>query len=86
EIDHVDGWALTRTTTLARLARLCRWHHHLKTYCGYRLDGTPGNWRWMAPEEPAGGEGGAPLYGTRVVSTAVAAGVVGTVMVVAVNG
>ncbi|MCA1693010.1 MAG: HNH endonuclease [Actinobacteria bacterium] len=55
EIDHVDGWALTRTTTLARLARLCRWHHHLKTYCGYRLDGTPGNWRWTAPEEPAGG-------------------------------
>ncbi|MGI9032462.1 MAG: hypothetical protein ACR2HY_02015 [Acidimicrobiales bacterium] len=50
-IDHVDGWALTRTTTLERLARLCRWHHHLKTYCGYRLEDCAGNWR-VAPENP----------------------------------
>ena len=50
EIDHVDGWALTRTTTVERLARLCRWHHHLKTYCGYRLDGHAGEWRLVAPE------------------------------------
>ncbi len=52
EIDHVDGWALTRTTTIERLARLCRWHHHLKTYCGYRLDGSPGSWQLVAPEHP----------------------------------
>jgi hypothetical protein len=52
EIDHVDGWALTRTTTVDRLARLCRWHHHLKTYCGYRLDGGPGDWHLVAPERP----------------------------------
>jgi len=52
EIDHVDGWALTRTTTLQRLARLCRWHHHLKTYDGYRLEGGVGNWRLVAPEHP----------------------------------
>jgi hypothetical protein len=49
EIDHVDGWALTRATTLDRLARLCRWHHHLKTYGGYRLEGTPGHWQWRGP-------------------------------------
>ena len=52
EIDHVDGWALTRTTTIERLARLCRWHHHLKTYCGYRLDGSPADWQLVAPDHP----------------------------------
>lgn len=52
EIDHVDGWALTRTTTLERLARLCRWHHYLKTHCGYRLDGRAGNWRLTPPDHP----------------------------------
>jgi hypothetical protein len=52
EIDHVDGWALTRTTTVDRLARLCRWHHHLKTYCGYRLDGSAGHWRLVPPDHP----------------------------------
>lgn len=52
EIDHVDGWALTRTTTLDRLARLCRWHHYLKTHCGYVLDGRPGRWRWLPPPDP----------------------------------
>ncbi len=58
EIDHVDGWAVTRTTTLERLARLCRWHHHLKTHCGYRLDGCAGNWHLVAPEHPPDDEGG----------------------------
>ena len=52
EIDHVDGWALTKVTTLDRLARLCRWHHHLKTYAGYRLEGRPGAWRWCGPAPP----------------------------------
>ncbi|MGH9266238.1 MAG: HNH endonuclease signature motif containing protein, partial [Acidimicrobiales bacterium] len=52
EIDHVDGWALTKVTTLDRLARLCRWHHHQKTYCGYRLEGGPGAWRWCGPAPP----------------------------------
>ncbi len=52
EIDHVDGWAVTRTTTLERLARLCRWHHHLKTYCGYRLEGCAGDWRFVPPDHP----------------------------------
>ena len=62
EIDHVDGWALTRTTTLERLARLCRWHHHLKTYCGYRLEGRAGNWQMVAPDHPPadGSEGSGP--------------------------
>ena len=55
EIDHVDGWALTRITTLERLARLCRWHHYLKTHCGYRLDGRAGSWRLLPPDERLAG-------------------------------
>jgi len=54
EIDHVDGWAVTRITTLGRLARLCAWHHDLKTYWGYRLDGGAGRWRLVPPEHPPG--------------------------------
>ncbi len=52
EIDHVDGWAVTRTTTLDRLARLCSWHHDQKTYFGHRLEGRAGDWRLVAPEHP----------------------------------
>lgn len=52
EIDHVDGWAVTRVTTLDRLARLCRHHHHLKTYEGWTLTGTPGDWHWDPPGQP----------------------------------
>ncbi|HEX3392934.1 MAG TPA: DUF222 domain-containing protein [Acidimicrobiales bacterium] len=53
EIDHVDGWALTRTTTLDRLARLCRWHHYLKTHGSYRLEGSAGDWRLVPPDDDA---------------------------------
>ncbi|MDQ6949270.1 MAG: HNH endonuclease [Actinomycetota bacterium] len=60
EIDHVDGWALTRTTTVERLARLCRWHHHLKTHCGYHLEGRAGNWRLVAPGHPPDDAGPEP--------------------------
>lgn len=66
EIDHVDGWALTRVTTLDRLARLCSWHHHLKTYEGYRLEGGPGQWRWCGPDRPEDETGRAPPGGEPV--------------------
>ena len=50
EIDHVDGWAQTGITKLDRLARLCHFHHAQKTYDGYRLEGTPGQWSWTPPQ------------------------------------
>jgi hypothetical protein len=53
EIDHVQGWAATRVTTLDSLARLCHHHHALKTYEGWRLEGRPGNWSWHPPTNPA---------------------------------
>jgi hypothetical protein len=51
EIDHYRiGFAQDGPTELWNLARLCHWHHHLKTHCGYRLGGEPGQWEWNAPE------------------------------------
>jgi hypothetical protein len=52
EIDHVDGWAITRRTHIDQLAWLCggaRGHHHQKTHDGYRLTGPPGGRRWRPP-------------------------------------
>jgi hypothetical protein len=49
EIDHYQiGFAQDGPTELWNLARLCRWHHHLKTYCGYEITGEPGAWEWGA--------------------------------------
>jgi Domain of unknown function (DUF222) len=55
EIDHVEEWAATHVTRLDRLARLCHFHHHQKTYDGYQLLGSPGHWQWIPPDPtPAG--------------------------------
>jgi len=51
EIDHIVPLAAGGPTTVANLARLCHWHHHLKTFRGYRLTGTPGAWQWHAPDD-----------------------------------
>ena len=50
ERDHrvlpfADGGA----TTLENLARLCKWHHYLRTHRGWRLEGKPGSWTWAGP-------------------------------------
>jgi hypothetical protein len=39
-------------TCLDNLARLCPEHHDLKTYGGWRLEGGPGHWDWIAPAHP----------------------------------
>jgi len=50
EIDHVHTpFARGGATALANLARLCRYHHALKTYCGWVLSGGPGSWRFDPP-------------------------------------
>ncbi|HUY30202.1 MAG TPA: HNH endonuclease signature motif containing protein [Acidimicrobiales bacterium] len=56
EIDHYRvAFALGGRTELANLARICRHHHHhLKTYRGYRLEGGPGDWRWLPPPSACG--------------------------------
>lgn len=52
EIDHRDPWAATRDTSVANLARLCRWHHYQKSHLGYRYRGGPGSWEWIPPDTP----------------------------------
>jgi hypothetical protein len=51
EIDHWQvPFARGGPTELWNLARLCRFHHRLKTYEGYRLAGGPGRWEWRPPD------------------------------------
>lgn len=46
EIDHILPLARGGATALGNLARLCRYHHALKTHRGWRLNGRPGAWTW----------------------------------------
>jgi hypothetical protein len=50
QIDHwqVD-FAKDGATRLDNLCRLCSRHHAMKTHGGWRLQGGPGKWRWVAP-------------------------------------
>jgi hypothetical protein len=52
QIDHRGPWTETFDTSLANLARLCRWHHYQKSHLGYTYRGGPGTWEWVAPETP----------------------------------
>ncbi len=58
EIDHLVPFADGGEASLANLARLCHWHHYLKTHHGHRLErtapdgGHPPGWRWVTPDEP----------------------------------
>ncbi|HXQ59523.1 MAG TPA: DUF222 domain-containing protein, partial [Acidimicrobiales bacterium] len=50
ENDHYQiGFVQDGPTELWNLCRLCRWHHYLKTHCGYAITGGPGDWEWEAP-------------------------------------
>lgn len=57
EIDHTVDFAANGPTELANLARLCKPHHAMKTYEGFRLVGRPGAWRWIGPGRRAGPRG-----------------------------
>lgn len=63
EIDHVVPFADGGPTALDNLARLCHWHHQLKTYRGYHLGGGPGEWRWEGPGEQLQHSGDPPATG-----------------------
>lgn len=51
EIDHGICWSQDGPTELWNLHRLCSFHHRLKTYAGYSLEGGPGRWVWLSPAE-----------------------------------
>jgi len=52
EIDHRVPFAQGGPSTMHNLARLCRWHHYLKSHHRYRLGGAPGRWTWTGPDPP----------------------------------
>ena len=50
EIDHWKiPYGKRGPTVLWNLARLCKFHHNLKTYHGWQLRGGPGRWEWVGP-------------------------------------
>lgn len=51
ERDHRNGYGRTRVTKLEDLAKLCKWHHHQKTFLGYTYRGGPGTWEWIPPPD-----------------------------------
>lgn len=51
EIDHTDPYGNGGPTRLDNLARLCHWHHYLKTHQRHRLERLGKEWRWIAPED-----------------------------------
>lgn len=56
EIDHWQrDYSMDGPTCLDNLARLCGRHHAMKTYTGWRLDGGPGQWKWVPPKRPRAG-------------------------------
>jgi hypothetical protein len=48
DVDFSDGGP----TELDNLVRLCPQCHDMKTYGGWRLEGEPGAWKWIAPAHP----------------------------------
>lgn len=46
-----EDYAVCRTTSVDGLARVCKFHHDLITYDGYKLEGGPGKWK-LAPGPP----------------------------------
>jgi len=49
QIDHIQPIAEQGPTRLENLAKLCNWHHYLKTHQRYQLSGGPGAWSWHPP-------------------------------------
>jgi 5-methylcytosine-specific restriction endonuclease McrA len=52
EIDHVIPVEEGGPTSLDNTWRLCRHHHMLKTYGGWRVVGRSGQWNLVAPDDP----------------------------------
>ena len=51
EIDHrIIPVVENGEAALWNLARLCHHHHYLRHHKGFRLEGGPGDWRWLPPE------------------------------------
>ncbi len=52
EIDHIIAVEDGGRTEKGNLWRICRHHHQLKTYRGWRVAGPPGKRTLIAPDDP----------------------------------
>ncbi len=50
EIDHVEPFAGGGVASMSNLARLCHWHHYLKTHQRHQLERTDNGWQWTPPD------------------------------------
>jgi len=58
EIDH---WQVDfkddGPTSIDNLSRICSWHHDLKTHRGWKLEGGPGQWKFVKSDRSPGTDG-----------------------------
>ena len=52
QIDHVVPLAEGGETSIRNTWRICPHDHFLKTYCGWKVVGEPGNWHLVPPDDP----------------------------------
>lgn len=52
QIDHHAPVFPVGPTCMENLARLCPYHHYMKSKQGYTYRGGPGTWEWIPPEVP----------------------------------
>jgi HNH endonuclease len=52
QIDHVVPIEDGGETNIRNAWRICPHHHHLKTYCGWRVVGEAGNRDLVPPDDP----------------------------------
>lgn len=50
ERDHVREFAKEGPTALENMCLLCARHHRMKSAKGYRIEGSPGQWKWLRPD------------------------------------
>jgi hypothetical protein len=51
DIHHIVAVTDGGPTCLSNLVRICKWHHALITYEGWKLLGQPGDWAWHPPPD-----------------------------------
>jgi Domain of unknown function (DUF222) len=54
EVHHLVPFGEGGPTRLDNLVRICRWHHDLVTYEGWRIEREVGGWGWHPPPDRGG--------------------------------
>jgi hypothetical protein len=57
EKDHrIVAYVDDGEVSMENLAKLCHYHHYLKTHKGFQILGEPGNWHWVPPKRAKGSD------------------------------